>query len=171
MDSFLRAIDRLNDVIGKILALLIIPMILVVLYAAIMRYAFNAAVNWGFEIALFAFGIHCILGGGYTMLHNGHVNVDILTARLPYKWGLVISLLGKLTAVFVVAIILYLGIGWAYKSTLILEHSIHGTEFNPPIWWYKWTVPLSAFLILLQCIAQIIRDICGLFSTTGDNGE
>jgi TRAP-type mannitol/chloroaromatic compound transport system permease small subunit len=47
----------------------------------------------------------------------------------------------------------------AWQSTLILERSIHQSAFNPQIWWFKWVIPISAALVLLQSFGELIAAI------------
>lgn len=162
MQNFIRLVDCISEWSGKIIALLIIPMILIIIYTALMRYLFNVGVNWGFEMSLFCYGIHAILGGAYCLKHGGHVSVDILPSRLPFIGQKICEIIGMLVTCAVVVTLFWLGSVWAWKSTLILERSIHGTIFNPYIWWFKWVVPIAALLIALQALAEICRNIMAI---------
>ena len=82
LHTLLRAIDQLNEWTGRILALSIFPMFLLVLSEVIRRYFFNAPTVWGTEMTQLIFGAYVILSGGHILKSNGHVNVDILYARL-----------------------------------------------------------------------------------------
>ena len=157
MDTCIACINAFSDRLGKALAWLLVPMVAIVLYTAVMRYFFQVAVPWGFEMALFAFGIHGIGGGAYCLRHGGHVNVDVIVSQLPRRWSIALNMFGSLVVLLVAAALVYLGSRWAWKSTLILERSIHGTEFNPQIWWFKWIVPLSGGLVFLQALAQLLQ--------------
>lgn len=159
MRKFITFVDSFIDYTGQGLAYLIIPMSLIVLYTAGMRYFFNISVPWGFELSLFAFGIHGIVGGAYCLLKGGHVGVDVITSRLPKRVALIMDILGYIMVIFVAIVLVYLGYRWAMRSTLILERSIHGTEFNPQIWWFKWMVPFAGLLLILQGLSQICKDI------------
>lgn len=162
MEKIIKVIDAFTGALGKALSCLILPLIAVVLYTAVMRYFLKVSVPWGFEGALFLFGSYCIVGGAFTHLHKGHVNVDALTARLPAKWQARLEIVSQLIIIAVMACIIYMGYRWAYKSTLILERSIHGTEWNPQIWWFKWLVPISAALFALQCVSEILKNVLKL---------
>lgn len=159
MEKVIKAIDTFTDITGKIFSLLIIPMIAVVLYTAVMRYWFKTAVPWGFEMALFIFGIYCIGSGAFAHLYKSHVNVDVLTARLSPTAKAYMEIFSQVVILSVLAVAIYLGSLWAYKSTVILERSIHGTEWNPQIWWFKWFVPVSAGLFALQCAAELLKQV------------
>ena len=157
MTTFIRYIDALNDKLGKLISVLLIPMIVIVIYTAVQRYFFHTSVSWGFELALFAFGIHGIVGGAYTLRHDGHVNVDILSARVSPRGRKIIKISGQIVLICVCLVMIYLGSRWAWRSTLIMERSIHATEFNPYVFWYKWMIPLSGLLMVLQAVANILK--------------
>ena len=52
-----------------------------VLYEVIMRYVFDAPTIWGFKATTFLYRVHFMLGLAYTDVTDGHVEVDIFTAR------------------------------------------------------------------------------------------
>jgi len=150
-------IDRLSALTGKVLSYLILPLIGVITYAVFMRYVIKKPPEWSFEMSLFIFGSYMLLGGAYCLLEDAHVNVDVLPKRLPLMGQNLIKLLSNAVIIFVTLIFVRLGTTSAIRSTQILERSIHQTNFNPPIWWFRWIIPISAFLILLQACANTIR--------------
>ena len=168
MKTYIHYIDTLNDKLGKLISLLLLPMIVIVIYTAVQRYFFQTSVSWGFELALFAFGIHGIVGGAYTLRHDGHVNVDILSSRLSPGAGRIIKICGQLVLITVCIVMVYLGSRWAWRSTMIMERSIHATEFNPYVFWYKWMIPLSGLLMILQAIANILKTLISEDQVGGD---
>jgi TRAP-type mannitol/chloroaromatic compound transport system permease small subunit len=70
---------------GTVTSLLIVPLLFIVLYEVVMRYAFNAPTTWGFEATTFAYGMHYMLGLSYMENVQGHVRVDIFTSRMNVK--------------------------------------------------------------------------------------
>ena len=78
MDAFAIAIDKFNEFMGKIGALLVLPLVGVVFYEILMRYAFNKPTIWGFELTLFIYGLNYMLGLALTEGRGGHVSVDVL---------------------------------------------------------------------------------------------
>ena len=57
-----KAIDTFNIKQGDVSALLALPLLVVVVYEVVMRYAFNAPTTWGFEATTFLYGVHYMLG-------------------------------------------------------------------------------------------------------------
>ena len=159
MQRLINGIEKISDWSGKVSAWMIIPMILVIVYTVVMRYFFSRYPSWGFEIALFVYGIHFILGGAYTLKEKAHVNVDILLPLLPKGMKKILEIAGMIVILFVCVIIVWLGTKYSWQSTRILERSIHQTPFNPQIWWFKWFIPISAALVALQTIADILKQI------------
>ena len=85
LDNITKAIDTFNTKQGELTSLLVLPLLIVVIYEVIMRYAFNAPTVWGFEATIFLYGMHFMFGYSYTEVLEGNVKVDIFTSRLPEK--------------------------------------------------------------------------------------
>lgn len=168
MEKISKAIDAFTEAIGTVLSYAILPMIAIVLYTAIMRYIFKTSVPWGFEGAIFLFGTLSIAGGAIAHLHKSHVTVDALVSRLSPRANIFFAIFSQLVIFGVCLCMIYLGSRWAYRSTLIWERSIHGTEWNPYVWWFKWVVPLSTFLVALQCVSEIIKQWLALRMPKGE---
>jgi len=168
MHKFLLILNKLSQWSGEVIALLILPMIGIIVYRVIMRYGFHIPVDWGFEVSLFIFGIHFMLGGAYTLKVGSHVSVDLLPNRLPDRGKKLSQIIAGLVVIFVCCLLIWLGSQWAWKSTKIWERSIHQTDFNPPVWWFKWIVPISAALVGLQAFAEVITNIRKFFTSAKD---
>lgn len=162
MRNFLSSINSMSQWSGKVIGYLILPLVAVVVYTALMRYAFNKPPIWGFEVTLFIYGLHFVLAGAYCLNVKAHVAVDVLPRHLSLRGQNVIEIVASLVILFVCGMLVWLGSKWAWEATKILEHSIHQTAFNPPVWWYKWAVPVSAGLIALQALANLVGAIQNL---------
>ena len=57
------AIDRLNDWVGRLAALLILPSLLITMIEVVARYAFNSQTVWVNESVQILFGFYFLLGG------------------------------------------------------------------------------------------------------------
>ena len=159
MQKFLTAVNALSKWSGIITSFLIVPMILIIVFTSMMRYFFSHVVDWGFETSLFVYGMHFMLGGAYCLHMRSHVIVDILPSRLPFRGKKITEAFGNLVVLFVAVMLTWLGTTWAWKSTMMWERSAHQTAFDPPIWWYKWVLPISAALLGLQALADTLAAI------------
>ena len=162
-------IDKMSQRSGMVVGFLILPLVAVVVYTALLRYAFHATPIWGFEVTLFIFGLHFMLAGAYCLNVKAHVAVDVLPKYLPIRGQYVVEIVSSLVILFFCGTLVWLGSNWAWEATRTLEHSIHQTAFNPPIWWFKWVVPLSAGLIAIQALSNLVGAIQSLFGANSDS--
>lgn len=154
---FTRIISSLNDFVGRITAILIPVIMLFLTIEVVLRYVFNSPTIWAMETSQLIMCTFTVLGGGYALLHNGHVNVDLLIDRLSPKKQLVAKFATwPLFFVFVwVFFIKMLTI--TIDSVRNLEHA--GSYFDPPVYPVKIIMTVGIFLLLVQGIAQCLDDI------------
>jgi TRAP-type C4-dicarboxylate transport system permease small subunit len=141
---------------GKLVSLLILPLIAIVVYSALKSYLFKAPPSWTFEISIFLFGSFFMLGAAYCHKMKGHVAVDIINNYLPEKWRRVQGIFSESVILFVAFVVIYVSIPTAWRSTLIGERSILQTPFNPYVWWFRWIIPISSVLIAYQSLKNIL---------------
>lgn len=157
MKRFLSIIDTISDWSGKLISLLLIPMIAVIVYDAVARYAFNSPTHWAYETVTFLFAGLGILGGAYVLLHKGHVSMDIIYTRLSPRKQAIMDLLTSFFFFLFCGILLWKGGQYAWTSLKLRETTT--SAFAPPLYVIKMTIPVGAFLIILQGIAKFVRDL------------
>lgn len=146
---------------GDITSLLIYPLLIVVVYEVFMRYAFNSPTTWGFEATTFLYGLHYMFGLAYTDVYDGHVKVDIFTSLASEKVQAFLRVLTNLVLFMPVAVCMAIwGIKFAYVSTTGME--VNSTSWAPPIWPLKILMALCLVFLLMQGIANLIKDINAL---------
>jgi len=154
---FIRLVDNLNDLTGKIVAMFIIPMVFILVYEVFMRYVLNAPTIWAHETAEFFYGTHFMLGGAYCLRWQAHVHIEILHDRIPLRVRAILDLFTW------VLFYLYCGYlmwesgyaAWISVARMQLSHTV----WAPPIWPIKLIIPLAAGLILLQGLTKTIGDL------------
>jgi len=154
--AFCRAIDATSEGVGKGISFLVIPMVLVLVYEVVMRYAFNNPTVFAHETSLFLYGTTGMLAGAWVLRRGGHVRMDAIYGRLPLRARAIIDL--AMAPLFFLLVVVVLWTGWdmAYFSVKVQEHT--QTPWGPPYYPLKLAIPLSAFLILFQGLAKFIRD-------------
>ncbi|MBD3669140.1 MAG: TRAP transporter small permease subunit, partial [Gammaproteobacteria bacterium] len=85
MKGFIRAVDGFTERFGQWVALLILPLVFVVMYEVVLRKVFHAPTRWGFEMTVYIYGTHFMLGMAYTLLHDGHVRIDVIVLQMPQR--------------------------------------------------------------------------------------
>lgn len=147
--------------LGRLISLLILPLIGIIVYSALSSYFFRNPPIWTFEMSLFLFGSFFMLGSAYCHMEKKHVAVDIINHYLPPKWCRVQGIFSEAVVLFVAVVLIYVSVPSAWHSTLIGERSILQTPFNPPVWWFRWIIPVSCFLIGIQACMDIYSHIRG----------
>lgn len=156
MTKFLFIIDSVNEWIGKVVSFIAIVLAFVVVYYVVTRYFFQNPPVWGLETTEMMLLVLVCLGGGYTLLHKGHVRVDIIYSRFPPRAKAIVDLITYLIIFFIAAVLVWYG----SKTTLSMMRS---GELSYGIWafplWPTWLmVPIAGVLLGLQCLAKWVRD-------------
>jgi TRAP-type mannitol/chloroaromatic compound transport system permease small subunit len=156
-------IDAFNRKQGEWSALLILPLTIVVIYEVIMRYAFDAPTIWGFELTTFLYGVHFMLGLAYTDVTDGHVKVDIFTARARPRTQAVIVIIANLLIFLPVFTCMTIW-AWKYAITSTLQHELNSTSWAPPVWPIKLLMAVSFSFLLVQGISTVLKALNTLSS-------
>ena len=77
LHRFVKGVDVVNDWIGRTVAWLTLGCVLTCFAVVVLRYAFNVGFPWMQELYVWQHAAVFMAGAGYTMLHRGHVNVDV----------------------------------------------------------------------------------------------
>jgi TRAP-type mannitol/chloroaromatic compound transport system permease small subunit len=165
MKWLLFAVDTVNKWVGRVVAYLVLIIIGITVWEVTARFLLNNPTTWVHETAGQLFGAYLMLGGGYVLLNKAHIRVDILWDRLSPRNKAIADLCTvTLFGLAFVSISLWYTGRMAWLSTQLLEHTL--TPFGPPGGPLKIAVATGMFLLLLQLIAKIIRDL--YLAITGD---
>src|SRR6266480_5860594 len=80
-----RAIDAVNERIGRLVYWCVLIMVLVSAANATSRYAFSIASNAWLELQWYLFSAVFLLCSGYTLLHNEHIWIDVIAGNLSRR--------------------------------------------------------------------------------------
>ncbi|HEX7043065.1 MAG TPA: TRAP transporter small permease subunit [Burkholderiales bacterium] len=154
---FMRGVTRINEWTGRAVSWLILPIFVLLMLEVFTRYFLGRPTVWTNELAQLLFGVYAVLAGGYLLAHGGHVNVDLLYGKLSVRARALVDVLTSVLFFVFVGALLYYGSSLAYESIETWERS--QSAWNPYIWPFKLVVPLAAFLLLLQGIVKLVRDL------------
>lgn len=148
-------VTRCNRGLFLFAATLMAIIVPVMLYEVGSRYLFNAPTTWGMELALLLFGPYFLLGGPYLLHLKGHVNLDVLRQRLPPAQGRLLDLFNHIMIMLFCAILLYYAWPLAMQALAFRETSF--SAWNPPIWPFKFAIPIAVILMGAQSLAEFLR--------------
>ena len=145
-----RWIDNMNEWVGSGVAWVTLGLVLVVFVDVVMRYLLNKSYVFTQELEWHLFGFIFLIGGGYTLLHDGHVRVDIIYQRLGIKGRAWTNLLGVILFL-IPGCIMVITTSWQFaaNSFSMMEGSPDpgGIPFRFII---KGCIPVGFTLLLLQ---------------------
>ena len=143
-------IDSINDLIGRLVGWVTLGLVLVVFVDVVMRYLFNTSFVFTQELEWHLFGFIFLIGAGYTLLHDGHVRVDIIYQRLGFKGRAWVNFFGVLLFL-IPGCFMVITTSWKFmaNSFAILEGSPDpgGIPFRFIL---KGCIPAGFTLLLLQ---------------------
>ena len=153
-----KAIDTFNIKQGEVSSLLALPLLLVVVYEVIMRYAFNAPTTWGFEATTFLYGVHYMLGLAYCDVYSGHVGWTSSPHVCRMKPQGVIGVLTNLIFFMPVMVLMTIA-SWKYALTSIAGRELNATSWAPPVYPIKTLMAISFSFLLIQGFSNLIHNI------------
>src|SRR6187455_1980494 len=165
VEKFLHTVDGISTWVGKACAWLIIGLMLLVCAEVFKRYILNMPTAWIFDASNMLYGTLFMLAGAYTLAQNAHVRGDFLYSSMRPRTQASLDLV--LYIVFFlpgIAALVYAGWDYALDSYRINEHS-NVTADGPPVYHFKFMIPLAGALLLMQGAAEIMR--CVICLRTG----
>ena len=159
--AFSRLIDALNERVGRFLFWLVLIMTLIRAGNAVARYGFNLSSNAWLEIQWYLFSIVFLGAAGYTLKHNAHVRIDLVSGRLSRRARAWIDIFGTLFMMLPVClVILYFGWNAAIESYRVGE--ISGDAGGLVRWPIKFVVPAAFLLLILQGLSELVKRLAYL---------
>jgi len=110
-----KAIDAVNDWVGHGAAWLAIAMVLVQFFIVLLRYVFGENFIWMQEGVVYLHAALFMFGAAYTLLHEGHVRVDIFYRTAQPRTKAMVDLLGALVFLLPVCGVILI-VSWPYVA-------------------------------------------------------
>lgn len=156
------ALDWLNERIGRAVAWLVVLMALNVFAVFILRYVFGIELAWLREAYTWMHGIVFMAGAGYTLLHSGHLRIDIVFRSKSVRFKAFADLLGGLLFLFpFIAAVSWFS--WPYVEAA-WERLDGAREIGglPGIYLLKTVILVFCLLVGLQGVAMAGRSVLTL---------
>lgn len=184
--AYIRGIDAMNRFIGRVAMYLIFALIGVLLWSSVSKTFFNPSL-WTLETAQFVMVAYYVLGGPYSIQLGSNVRMDLFYGSWSHRTKAWVDAFTVFFLLFYLGVLLYGAVGstayslgyfgtepfswfWEVFKTLItqgpaaagemfgfMERS--STAWRPLIWPVKAILCAGVFLMLLQALAELFRDI------------
>jgi TRAP-type mannitol/chloroaromatic compound transport system permease small subunit len=153
-----RAIDRLNDFVGRWIIWAILASTVISGLNAVVRKAFNTSSNAYLEVQWYLFAAAFLLAAGYTLLQGEHVKIDVVYSRFSRRNQNWIDIFGFAFFLLpVCVVILWLGTPFFLQGWRSGEMSSNaGGLVRWPVY---LMIPLGFGLLTLQGVSELIKRI------------
>ncbi len=154
---FIRISNKISEFIGLTVSVLMPAMVLVLTIEVVARYFFDRPTIWVYDTAIFMFGYLGLLSGAYVLKHKAHINVDMVVNLFSPRGKAVLeSIFGLVFFYFMVLVVYYC---WIAGVDAFMAGDRTATEWGPPLGHFKLVIPVGAFLLLMQGLANWIQSL------------
>ncbi|MCF8032678.1 MAG: TRAP transporter small permease subunit [Desulfarculaceae bacterium] len=157
--AFIKIVDWMSEWSGKAVSWLFLVLCITVAWDLFARRVTGRATDWAFDVNYMVYGTNFMIAGAYTLLHKGHVRVDVLYNSFSVKTR------AWLEVLFYVAFMLPMCVFLLSSTWMDFLYSFEAREvsiqsaWHPAIWPYKFVMPLTFALMFLQSLAELLKNI------------
>ncbi len=150
-------VDALNEHVGRVVSLLALLMVLVQFIVVLQRYVFGIGSIWMQESIVYMHGFLFVLVAGYTLLHNGHVRVDVFYRTMSPRAKAWVDLLGTIFLIWPLCYLIfkvslpYVEASWAVREGSRETSGIQG------VFILKSVILAFVVLLALQSLSLLIH--------------
>jgi TRAP-type mannitol/chloroaromatic compound transport system permease small subunit len=161
---FIRIVDAINYRVGRVVMYGIFVMMGILLWSSISKTFFLPSL-WTLEMAQFAMVAYYMLGGAYSIQMGSNVRMDLFYGNWTQRKKAWVDCFTVLFLIFYLTMLLWGGI-----DSTIYSFSYGGerspTAWRPYLWPIKVTMCVGIFLMLLQALSELTKDILHLRGET-----
>ncbi len=154
---FVRSVDRFNYLVGRVMMYGIFVLMAVLMWSTISKQAFVVPSYWTLEVAQFILVAYYLLGGAYSIQLGANVRMDLFYHNWSTRKKAWVDSFTVLLLIFYLGVMVYGGIDSLSYSIKYNQHT--SSLWRPVIWPVKLIMVTGFFLMLLQAISELVKDI------------
>ena len=155
-----RAIRLLTDAAAAVAAASVLAMLALVSYSVGMRYLLNKPEPWVDEIVGYLLVGSVMFAVAETLRRGEHISIDLLTDRLRPRARRAAAVFSLIAVLATAAALLWEG--WATVAFARMLGLMTEGYVTLPLWTLQLMVPIGGALLLLACLAELLRIAAGL---------
>lgn len=182
--TFSRVVDSLNRAIGIVVMYGLFALMGILLWSSISKTFFLPSI-WTLEMAQFAMVTYYMLGGPYSLLMGSNVRMDLFYGGWSLRRKATVDCFTVLLLIFFLGVVLYGALSstayslgyWGDDTLAFFAGLITGSEeigrmersstaWRPYIWPIKVIMIVGLFLMLLQALSELCKDLAQLSGRT-----
>jgi TRAP-type mannitol/chloroaromatic compound transport system permease small subunit len=159
---FVHALEAVNEWTGRLVAWLTLGCVVTCFTVVVLRYLFDVGHPWMQELYVWQHAAVFMVGAGYTMLHRGHVNVDLVYGRLSARGRAWIDVLGTLLFLFPWLVVLAVTSAPFVLASWDIRETSSTSDGMPAVYVLKSFLWVFCALLFLQGLALLVRRVAFL---------
>lgn len=157
MSTTIVAIDIFSLWVGRAVAWLTLPLMLVMVYEVMARYLFTAPTVWAYDLSRMLYGAAFMLGAAYALSKGVHIRADFIYRRWSVRTQGRMDLALYLICYFpTLLIFLWVSSEWAWTSVSRAERGTD-TAWMPLLGPLKSCVPIGIVFLLIQGVSETLK--------------
>ena len=161
MLAMAQAVDAFNERVGKLTHWLILVAVLISAGNAVTRYSLDMSSNAWLEVQWYLFSTVFLFCAGYTLLHNQHVRIDIVSGRFSRRVQTWIEIFGTVFFLLPMAILI-LWLSWPVFVDAWRSNEVSTNAGGLAVWPARLMLPIGFLLLVLQGFSELIKRIAFL---------
>ncbi len=157
--NFLKFNDKLQNFGAYLSSLLFIALTVLITTEIVARSFFNVSTMIADEYSGYFYLASIFLGLGYTFKEDGHIRINILTAKLSKASIRYIDIFAGIITLSLLLFILYFSVKMVIESYSF--DMVSETVSETPIYLTQLAIPIGLFMFCLAVLAFIIKKIKG----------
>lgn len=164
LTSTVTAIDATSELTGRACAWLVIAMVLLISFDVAMRYLFHSGSVALQELEWHLFALIFLIAAAYTFKHDAHVRLDLIyhSKWMNERRRAWVNLIGGLVILAPFALLVIVS-SWPFvHQSFIYAEGSPDPGGLPYRWLLKAAIPIGFVLLLIQGLADILRNLLKL---------
>ena len=157
ISSYVNIVDTICEKVGRFVMYWVFFMMFLLILSFVTRNIINFPLMWIIEMAQFTITAYYLLGGGYSMLTDDHVRMDLFYGKLSNKGKAKMDVFTSSFLIFYL-IILFIGSITSLIYTIETKQKLF-TAWAPYVWPIKTLMLIGILLMLLQAFSTLFKDI------------
>ncbi|MCJ8309605.1 MAG: TRAP transporter large permease subunit [Hyphomicrobiales bacterium] len=166
-------IDVLNLWAGRLICLLLVPLIFVMVFEVVSRTLFGTFTSWGmnefaisiglgptlwaYDISRMTGGVLFMIGAGYALMRGVHIRADFLFRNWSPKTQATVDATLYLLFYFPAMLLFFWSAADFWWDAFVKGETTMDSTWAPILWPARLAMPVGAFLLLLQGLPELFR--------------
>jgi len=159
MKNLQKFLDNFIEKVGYGTSFLVVVMVFLVTLTLFLRYVLSIGSVALQESIMYLHAIFFMIGISFAIKENAHVKIDILSNKFNSKQKNVVFIVGLIFFMIPFSLfVIFISIDMVSNSWEVMEQSSEAGGLNL-VYLLKSVIPLTGFLIFLQSISELIKNI------------